>query len=45
MNGYFEENKGNKYLMLVPSYESKGKKYEELGSKIKDLIRWSITEN
>ena len=44
MNGYFEENKGNKYLMLVPSYESKEKKYEELGSKIKDLIR-SITEN
>ena len=23
MNGYFEENNGNKYLMLVPSKETK----------------------
>ena len=44
MNGYFEKNNGNKYLTLVPTNESKGKikKYEELWSKIRDLIR-SIT--
>ena len=44
MNGYFEKNDGNKYLTLVPTNESKGKikKYEELWSKIRDLIR-SIT--
>ena len=31
VNGYFEEINGNKYLMLVPTNESKGKikKYEE----------------
>ena len=23
MNGYFEENNGNKYLMLVPTKETK----------------------
>ena len=46
VNGYFEENNGNKYLTLVSTNESKEKrkKYEELWSKIRDLIR-SITEN
>ena len=46
VNGYFEEINGNKYLMLVPTNERKTKikKYGELRSKIKDLIR-SITEN
>ena len=45
MNGYFEEINGNKYLTLVPTDESKEKikKYEELWSKIRDLIR-SITK-
>ena len=44
MNGY--EINENKYLTLVPTNESKEKirKYEELWSKIKDLIR-SITKN
>ena len=46
MNGYFEEINGNKYLTLVATNESKEKikKYEELGIKIRDLIR-SITKN
>ena len=46
VNGYFEEINGNKYLTLVPTNESKEKikKYEELWSKIRDLIR-SITKN
>ena len=46
LNGYFEEINGNKYLTLVPTNESKEKikKYEELLSKIRDLIR-SITKN
>ena len=46
MNGYFEEINKNKYLTLVPTNESKEiiKKYEELWSKIRDLIR-SITKN
>ena len=46
MNGYFEEINGNKYLTLVPINENKEKikKYEELWSKIRDLIR-SITKN
>ena len=46
MNGYFEEMNENKYLKLVPTYESKEiiKKYEELWSKNRDLIR-SITKN
>ena len=46
MNGYFEEINGNKYLTLVPTNESKEKikRYGELWSKIKDLIR-SITKN
>ena len=45
MNG-FEEINGNKYLTLAPSNESKEiiKIYEELWSKIRDLIR-SITKN
>ena len=44
MNGY--EINENKYLTLVPTNESKEKirKFEELWSKIKDLIR-SITKN
>ena len=43
MNGYFEENNGNKYLTLGPTNESKEKikKYEEL-VKIIDLLR-SVT--
>ena len=46
VNGYFEEINKNKYLTLVPSNESKKliKKYEELWSKIRDLIR-PITKN
>ena len=46
MNGYFEEINGNKHLALVPTNENKEKiqKYEELWSKIRDLIR-SITKN
>ena len=41
INGCFEEIDGNKYLMLVPTDESKEimKKCEELWTKIKDLIR------
>ena len=44
VNGYFGEINGNKYLMLVPTNERKTKikKYGELWSKIRDLIR-SIT--
>ena len=49
MNGYFEEINGNKYLMLVPANESKGKikkyeEYEELWIKIRDIVR-SITKD
>ena len=49
VNGYFEEINGNYllYLTLVPTNEKKEKikkKYEELWSKIRDLIR-SITKN
>ena len=45
VNGYFEEINKNKYLTLVPTNESKEiiKKYEELWSKIRDLIK-SITK-
>ena len=45
LNGYFEEN-GNKYLMLVSTNESEEtiKKYQELWSKIGDLIR-SMTKH
>ena len=44
VNGYFEEINGNKYLTLVPTNETKEKikKYEELWSKIRDLIRLII---
>ena len=44
VNGYFEKINGNKYLALVPTNKSKEriKKYEELWSKIRDLIM-SIT--
>ena len=40
VNGYFEEIHGNKFLMLVSTNErnEKIKKYEELWSKIRDLI-------
>ena len=46
VNGYFEEINKSKYLTLIPTNESKEKtkKYEELWSKIRDLIR-SITKN
>ena len=46
VNGYCEENNGNKYLTLVPTNESKEtiKKYEEFRIEIRDLIR-SITKN
>ena len=46
VNEYFEEINGNKYLALVPTHESKEKikKYEELWTKIRDLMR-SITKN
>ena len=46
VNGYFREINKNKYLTLVPTNESKEiiKKYEELWSKIRDLIS-SITKN
>ena len=45
MNGYFEEVNGNKYLTLVPTNASKEKikKYVELWSKVRDIIR-SITK-
>ena len=45
VNRFFEEINGNKYLTLVPTNESKEeiKRYEELCSKIRDLIR-SITK-
>ena len=46
VNGYFEENNGNKYLTLVPSNkrkEIKKKKYEKLWCQIRYLIR-SITK-
>ena len=45
-NGSFEEINGNKYLTLVPTIkcEEKIRKYGELWSKIRDLIR-SITKN
>ena len=41
VNWYFEEINKSKYLTLVPTNESKEKikKYEELWSKIRDLIR------
>ena len=41
MNGCFEGINGNKYLTLLTANESKEKirKYEELWSKIRDLLR------
>ena len=41
VDGYFQEIDENKYLTLVPTNEGKDKilKYEELWSKIRDLIR------
>ena len=41
VNGYFQEINGNKNLTVVPTDESKEimKKYKELWSKIKDLIK------
>ena len=44
LNGYVEQINGNKYLALVPVDESKNilKNYEELWSKVKDLIRSKI---
>ena len=46
VNGCFEEINGNKYLTLDPTSENKEKtkNYEELWSKIRDLIR-AITKN
>ena len=46
MNGYFEEFNENEYLTLVPTNKNIDtiRKYEELWSKIRDLIR-SITKN
>ena len=46
VNGYFKEINGNKYLTLVSTNETKEKrkKYEELWSKIRDLIR-PVTKN
>ena len=40
-NGYIEESNGNENLMLVPADERKEimKKYKELWSKIRELIR------
>ena len=47
VNGYIKKINGNKYLTLLPSYESRKiiKKYEELWSKIRDLIRSVIKIN
>ena len=46
INGFIEESNGNKYLTLGPTDERRDtlKKYEELRSKIKNLIR-SITNH
>ena len=46
INGCIEESNRNKYLTQVPTDESKNtlKKYEELRSKSKDMIK-SITNN
>ena len=44
VNGHIEQINGKKYLILVPTNESKekNKKHEELWSKVRDLIS-SIT--
>ena len=41
VNGYFQEVNKSKYLTLVPAEDSKEEieKYEELWSKIRDLIK------
>ena len=46
MNGYFKQIIKSKCLTLIPTNGSKEKikKYEEMHSKIRDLIR-SITKN
>ena len=46
MNEYFEKINGNEYLTLVPTNKNKWKikKYEELWSNVRDLVRW-ITKN
>ena len=46
VNGYFEEINEHKYFTLVLTNESKEKikRYEELWSKMKDLIR-SVIKN
>ena len=46
INGYIEESNESKYLIIVATNERKDtlKKYEELWTKIRDLIR-SITNN
>ena len=46
VNGYFEKINGNKYLTLVPTNESqeKIKRFEEMWSKIRDLIK-SVTKS
>ena len=46
LNGYFQEINKNKFSTLDPTNGSKEKikKYEELWSKIRDLIR-SVTKN
>ena len=38
VKGYFEENNKNRYLTLFPWKQINNKKYEELWSKIRDLI-------
>ena len=44
VNGYSEEFNGNRYLMVLIEAKKKLKKYEELWSKSRDLVR-SITKN
>ena len=41
ISGYIEGDNRNKYLTLVPTYETKEilEKYEELWNKIRDLTR------
>ena len=40
VNGYIEENSGNKYLTPIPTNKGKDKqrKYEELWDKMKDFL-------
>ena len=46
VNGYFEENNGNKYLRLVADNDIKEeiRKYKKLWIEIRDLTR-SVTKN